>query len=89
MAPRSTTTSAPKSSLIREIYRQLFEGLNKSRIKALDDYEASLKGKKAAPEQIVRAWIASTVTFSTSEEGGGIYWVQSPVSRLWHEPGIC
>src|ERR1043165_5591814 len=64
-----------KEQLIREIYRQLFEGLNKSRIEALDDYEASLNGKKAAPDQIVRAWVASTVAFSTSEEDGGISWV--------------
>jgi AcrR family transcriptional regulator len=73
-----------KEHLIREIYRQLFEGLNKSRIKALDDYEASLKGKKAAPEKIVRAWIASTVKFSTSQERGGIYWVR----LLFHAYGV-
>ena len=73
-----------KEQLIREIYRQLFEGLNKSRIAALDEYKASLKGKKADPEQIVRAWIASTVAFATSQEFGGIYWVQ----LLFHAYGV-
>src|SRR5690349_10762718 len=46
-----------KELLIREIYRRLFDDLNKLRIKSLDDYEVSSRGRKADPRRIVRAFV--------------------------------
>jgi AcrR family transcriptional regulator len=65
-----------KEQLIRAIYHQLFVGLNELRIQALDRCEASIKGGRPTPEQIVRAWIDSTVTFSSDVRGSGVYLVR-------------
>jgi AcrR family transcriptional regulator len=64
-----------KELLIREIYRRLFDDLNKLRIKSLDDYEVSSRGRKADPRRIVRAFVEPMIQFCTDKKGSGIYLV--------------
>jgi AcrR family transcriptional regulator len=73
-----------KNLLIREVYRRLFIGLNKLRLKALDDCEIAAKDQKIEVYEIVRALTEPMVRFSTSKENGGIYLVR----LMFHAYGV-
>lgn len=73
-----------KNLLIREVYRRLFIGLNKLRLKALDDCEIAARDQKIEAYEIVRALTEPMVRFSTSKENGGIYLVR----LMFHAYGV-
>lgn len=60
-----------KEALMQAVLRRRVEGLNKERLRVLDELEAQAAGKPLKPSQIVDAFFGTLLRMSASQDCGG------------------
>lgn len=74
-----------KDSLIEAVFRRRLDPMNAARVAALEEQERAAKGRPAAPEAIIRAFIGPSLKMIEDAKGGGRNFIRL-LGRTYTDP---